>query len=145
MPLAASQLGVIRLPMPWFYRAVPQRWWVSLGRRRASFLYGLVLGIGLTTSIPFYTYFIVLLWTILQGDPVYGLIVGVVYGFARALPVLIAGAWVKGQVDSPTPYDAAGRVTDYILAGRRSVQSLTGTLGVVFAAALLSAYVVTPW
>jgi hypothetical protein len=57
--------------------------------------FGLILGAGIFTFIPFTSFYLLLVWELLAG-PVAGAVLGGAYGLARALPVL-AGAWTSAR------------------------------------------------
>lgn len=117
---------------PW---RVPARW-VSLPYYIAPVMWGLVLGVGVLTAIPFAGYFILLGWLASVADPYYGVGVGAAYGFARAVPVLVAGsAQVRTPEFSPDPLT--------LLRTRLLWQPLNGLALALFAALLVQALLVT--
>lgn len=86
--------GAVRLTVPTPVRSVPQSWWRELGPAGGSLAYGLVLGLGVTTFIPFASFYLILLGAFLVG-PVGGAAIGAVYGVGRALPVAIASLAIQ--------------------------------------------------
>ena len=84
------ELGFLRLPVPSSGWQVPVEW-ANWGYYRSALVWGVTLGTGLATRMPFPAYFVLLGWLIVVGNPYYGLAVGGGYGFARAVPVLLAG------------------------------------------------------
>ncbi len=87
---ALREVGIVHLPAIDRIAAVPFAWRVRFGAVRASWLYGLALGFGFSARTPFVSFHMVLLWLILLGDPVLGLVVGATYGMTRALIPLFA-------------------------------------------------------
>lgn len=87
--LALIEIGALPVPIPTFGGSVPQSWWVRQPRVIAASAYGLVLGIGVTTFIPFASFYAVLAAYALAGVPS-GALVGASYGLGRAAPVLAA-------------------------------------------------------
>lgn len=81
----------LSFPLPQSHRSVPQSWWFDFGPNQASFAYGLVLGTGITTVIPFGAFYLLMVWAMLVANVPYGLMLGGVYGLTRGLPVLLAG------------------------------------------------------
>lgn len=91
--LAPVDLGFLRLRAPGLSGSVPREWWTRLGPKAGALAYGLVLGMGATTFIPVAAYYVVLAGAYLSG-PFGGLIIGFLYGLARAAPVPIASLTV---------------------------------------------------
>lgn len=81
---------IVRLPLPLLHRSVPQSWWVEWGWARASIAYGAVLGLGVTTVIPYASFYIVPLAAFALAQPDFGWWLGTAYGLSRALPVAFA-------------------------------------------------------
>lgn len=86
--------------------------------------------------MPFAGYLILLGWLASMADPYYGLAVGTVYGFARAVPVLVSGFTQLRRPDfRPNPVG--------LLRTRLLWQPLNGMALVLFAGLLLQALAVT--
>jgi sulfite exporter TauE/SafE len=83
---------VWRLPHPERQWQVPNSWIVRRPLLGAV-AFGLVIGAGVFTFIPFTSFYILLAWQALSGSPLVGALLGGVYGLARALPV-VTGAVV---------------------------------------------------
>lgn len=79
-------------------RSVPQDWWKTMGRSRGALAYGLVLGLGFTTIVPFATFYVLPVAALVLG-PAAGAVVGFNYGFARAVPVWFASMAMKAGAD----------------------------------------------
>lgn len=109
--LVPVELRVLRVPIPTLYRSVPQRWWRVFGPIVGAFLYGLVLGVGFTTFIPFISFYFVAAAAFVLGHPG-GLLVGLTYGASRIIPVLVASIAVTMGADPL-------RVGDWGLGDRR--------------------------
>ena len=77
------------LGIPTLHRSVPQAWWVLYGPTRGALAYGVVLGLGVTTVIPFAGFYLMLLLIVVLGFPA-GTLIGIAYGFGRSLPVWLA-------------------------------------------------------
>jgi hypothetical protein len=86
------ELGVWRLPQPERAWQVPNEWIVRRPLLGAA-AFGLILGAGVFTFIPFTSFYLVLAWEALVADPVAGAWIGAAYGLARSLPV-VSGALV---------------------------------------------------
>jgi hypothetical protein len=94
------EAGVWRLLHPERAWQVPNSWIIERPLLGAA-AFGLILGAGIFTFIPFTSFYLLLTWELLAG-PAAGALLGGVYGLARALPVL-AGAWtsVRGAPIAP--------------------------------------------
>src|SRR5690348_5315510 len=94
---ALHESGVLRLPHPENPWQVPNEWivrWPILG----AVVFGLTLGAGIFTFIPFTSFYLLLAWELLVANPLAGALLGAVYGLARGLPVVIgAVATRRGQ------------------------------------------------
>lgn len=130
---ALVDLGVLPVTVPTLHRSVPQRWWLRYGPTRGAVAYGAVLGMGVTTFIPFASFYMLLVGALLLG-PVAGGLIGAAYGLGRALPVPFASlAMVCGV-------EPVGIGRSFVRsAARRSAQRLCAVaLLVCISTALLS-------
>jgi hypothetical protein len=88
---ALHQFKVFQLPMPQLNRQVSRLWLAHLNRNLTAFGYGLQLGSGLATRIKVITTYVVFGCAFLSGSFVEGVIIGAVFGLARAIiPVVLA-------------------------------------------------------
>src|SRR5438045_4608659 len=71
---------------------VPERWRRTMPLPRALFLYGLLLGTGVTTLVPAAAAWALLVLCVALGSPVAAIVVGLGFAFGRALPVLVLAA-----------------------------------------------------
>lgn len=88
---ALVEMRALPLKVPFCARSVPQSWWRRYGEIYGAIAYGAVLGIGITTVIPFISFYFITLVAVLAGPMSGGFIIGM-YGFGRALPVLVGSA-----------------------------------------------------
>lgn len=85
------ELGIVPVPLPLVRRQVPSKWRRDWPPRVAAFFYGLALGGGVSTSVYVSTFYVVAVWVVLQGSPVYGAIVLGLFGAGRGLPIAALG------------------------------------------------------
>jgi len=95
-----EELGFIRLPHPQSRLRVPASWRLR-SRSWAAWLYGFALGVGAGTPILFNTFYIVIIWCIVMGDPITGAIVFLGFGIGRAFPIaLLSGLKTTAEASS---------------------------------------------
>jgi hypothetical protein len=75
------------LALPTSRRQVPKLWREFFSPATAALLYGVGLGIGLFTRVPYVTHYVALALTVLYGDVVIGVCAGLLYGLGRWLPL----------------------------------------------------------
>ncbi|MGH2534194.1 MAG: sulfite exporter TauE/SafE family protein [Thermomicrobiales bacterium] len=143
--LALGELDVLRWPLVRTARSVPKSWWQDWGPRRGAFTYGFVLGLGVTTVIPFGTYYAMAAGALLVGDILYAVGVGVAYGLGRALPVLVVGAALVYPHHAATPRVVTTQITEKILGSRRTAHLVNGLVGASFAGATAITVAVSLW
>ncbi len=97
---AASDVGLLPMPRPIVSKAVPITWWRWWGPYRAALAYGAALGLGIMTRVPFGAFYVLCVWCVLKGNPLYGAVLMGTYGLLRAL-VLLPVSW--GLSCSRTP------------------------------------------
>lgn len=107
---ALHELNVLRLPAPQVGWQVPA-WWMRRSRLVGNTLYGLVLGAGVFTFIPFASFYILLGLELVIGavDLRAAVALGMVYGFARGLPAVLGGISVL-RGGNPVP------VSDWLIS-----------------------------
>ena len=89
---ALHELNIIRLPNPQIGWQVPKSWQRS-SRLVGNTLYGLVLGMGIFTFVPFASFYILLAWEILAGafSLQAAVALGMVYGLFRGVFAVLGG------------------------------------------------------
>ncbi|MGH3450075.1 MAG: hypothetical protein ACRDQW_04975 [Haloechinothrix sp.] len=101
---------------------------------------------GITTVIPFGTFYALALAALLFADPVYGLAVGATYGVARALPVLVASGAIAARANrEENPHDTALIVTTRVLAWRGLTRTANGLAEAGFGTLAIATAVLTLW
>lgn len=127
---ALHELHVWRLPHPERAWQVPNEWIV----RRPLLgvvAFGLTIGTGLFTYIPFTSFYLLLAWEALLTPPALGAALGAAYGLARALPVLVGG-WITWRGRPMLP------VHTRLMDAQRALHRVTGGLLLLAAAALIA-------
>jgi sulfite exporter TauE/SafE len=76
------------LHLPTWHRQVDERWLVRYRGWVYGVGFGVQLGLGVVTIVPSATVYATVVLCALSGSPAVGLAVGVLFGLARALPVL---------------------------------------------------------
>lgn len=84
------EAGWLRLPQPERRWIVPNAWIVRRPLLGAA-AFGIILGAGVFSFIPFTSFYLLLAWEILVAHPAAGALLGAAYGLARALPVITGG------------------------------------------------------
>ncbi len=100
---ALKELNIIKLWTPQLAWQVPKSWQKE-SRLFGQTAYGLVLGAGIFTYIPFASFFLVLAWEVVAGayDLRAAVMIGFVYGFVRGLPAMMGGiSMLRGQYPLP--------------------------------------------
>jgi cytochrome c biogenesis protein CcdA len=85
--LGAREFGLIAFPLPQIRWQVPAKW-RSLPLNAMPIIYGLVLGIGVTTRITMSTFHVVIVWAVLSGKPLLAAFVISGFGLGRAIPFI---------------------------------------------------------
>ena len=87
---AAVDLGVLRVrPITW-ERQTPGSWPCALGHYPGIFGWGVDLGLGITTRIPYQSLLVIPLAAFLSGNLGTAVAITAVYGASRALAVVVA-------------------------------------------------------
>ncbi|MCM3719441.1 hypothetical protein [Fictibacillus phosphorivorans] len=84
------EVGYIKLPMPQRKWQVPVSWIINR-KYVGAFLYGLTIGAGYLTYITYSGFYVWLLLALYLGNPLYGFILGIIYGLGRSLPLIFGG------------------------------------------------------
>jgi hypothetical protein len=89
---ALHELNILKLPNPQIGWQVPKSWQRS-SRLTGNTLYGLVLGMGIFTYIPFTSFYVLLAWEMVVGAVSLeaAVLLGLVYGASRGVPVVLGG------------------------------------------------------
>jgi cytochrome c biogenesis protein CcdA len=88
---AARDLHLLAFRIPDLYRQAPESWRCVFGAYWGAFLWGLDLGQGWTVRIPFATFFALIAWVLISGDPWSGALIFAAYAIGKALPVCVFG------------------------------------------------------
>ncbi len=131
--IAALGLGLCEIAlvrMPTLGRGVPSTWWKRLGPTVGAAAYGMVLALGVTAIIPFAGFYFILLGAFVSG-PSTGMLIGLIYGVSRSLPVPVASIAVALGAEPTT-------VGDWALGGQQVLlKRLLATTMLFYAAVLL--------
>lgn len=89
---ALKELNLLKLPAPQVGWQVPKSW-MRTSRLFGNTAYGVVLGAGIFTYIPFASFYLLLAWELFGGAASLqaAVLLGMIYGFARGLPAVIGG------------------------------------------------------
>ncbi|HVF98667.1 MAG TPA: hypothetical protein VND68_02405 [Chloroflexia bacterium] len=107
---ALHELNVMRLPAPQVGWQVPASW-MRRSRLLGNTLYGLVLGAGVFTFIPFASFYLLLALEFVAGavDLRAAVALGMVYGLMRGIPAVLGGIAML-RLRNPVP------VSDWLMA-----------------------------
>ena len=100
---ALKELNIIRLPALQVGWQVPASW-MRPSRALGNTLYGIVLGAGIFTFIPFASFYLLLMWEVAAGAASLqaAITLGMIYGFFRGLPAVLGGISVlRGEYPLP--------------------------------------------
>ncbi len=103
LAFALHELNIVKLPTPEMGWQVPKSWQRS-SRLAGQTLYGIVLGMGIFTFIPFAGFYVLLALEMVVGavDLRAAVALGMVYGFMRGLPAVLGGiSMLRGQFPIP--------------------------------------------
>ena len=89
---ALKELNILRLPLWQVGWQVPASW-MRPSRTFGNTLYGIVLGTGIFTYIPFASFYLLLMWEMAAGAASLeaAVLLGMIYGFARGVPAALGG------------------------------------------------------
>ncbi len=107
---ALHELNMVRLPAPQVGWQVPASW-MRRSRLLGNTLYGLVLGAGIFTFIPFASFYLLMSLELVAGavDLRAGVALGMVYGIMRGIPAMLGGFSML-RLQNPLP------VSDWLIA-----------------------------
>jgi hypothetical protein len=100
---ALKELNIIHVWTPQLAWQVPKVWQKD-SRLFGQTAYGLFLGAGIFTYIPFASFFIVLAWELVAGayDLRVAVMIGFAYGLVRGIPAILGGiSMLRGQYPLP--------------------------------------------
>lgn len=128
------EFRMVSLPFPQIRRQVPPRWRKRFHPYVTAGVYGLILGLGFTTFIPTASYHVLGLAVVLQGSPIFGILIFTIYGAGRA-----ALLWpISFQ---STKVEMLERIDDHMSLTKPVIHQLNGLLLVILGAYLLSTHV----
>jgi hypothetical protein len=93
---------------PQIRRQVPERWRWVMPLPLAAGLYGLLLGLGFTTFVLSFAVWALAGICIAVGSPPLGIVVGLAFGFGRALPVVWMAPGLRRESGGARQLDAMG-------------------------------------
>ena len=97
---ALSSASLVFAPVPVRHWQVPPGW-VAGRQYKAAALWGVLLGPGVFTYMPYPGFWLMLVWLGLQGSITLGLIVGGSFGMARASPLILRAMFGAGTPSNP--------------------------------------------
>ena len=100
---ALKELNIIRIWTPQLKWQVPKSWQKD-SRLFGQTAYGLFLGAGIFTYIPFASFFVMLAWEFAAGafDLRVAVMIGFVYGLVRGIPAVMGGiSMLRGEYPLP--------------------------------------------
>jgi hypothetical protein len=116
----ALWLGIRRSGRPLgIQRQVPRQWGGTLGETQAYVAWGMLLGVGFATTIP-YSVYVLLIGVQLASGAALGAIVGAAFGFSREGMALISARRLRAPSEItgllPTFRQAAARLNALVIA-----------------------------
>jgi hypothetical protein len=129
--LVAAALDRRDAPLPSWHRQVNEDWLTEYRGWVYGLGFGVQLGVGVVTIVTTAAVYLTWASALLAASPAVGLVVGVAFGLARALPV-VAGARVR----TPAAVGARGRALD-AAAGRFRVVTVVAELAVALGSVAL--------
>jgi hypothetical protein len=100
---ALHEMNILHLPNPQLKWLVPKVWMKS-SRLFGNTAYGIALGAGIFTFIPFTSFYVLLAWEIAAGmmSLQAAVTLGMLYGLARGIPAVLGGiSMLKGVYPIP--------------------------------------------
>ena len=88
---ALRELGFVRVPVPGRDWIVPAEW-VRHSYYRSGVVWGVLVGAGVFTRVPFAALPVLAAWLFISGDVGYGVLAGAIYGLTRAASIYSAAS-----------------------------------------------------
>lgn len=132
---ALKELNIVKLPTLQIGWQVPQSW-MKPSRTLGNTLYGIVLGTGIFTFIPFASFYLLLMWYAAAGavSLELGITLGLIYGFFRGIPAVLGGISIlRGQYPLP--------ISDWLIAHLGLWHAINGIALMLVASLLLGSFV----
>ena len=132
---ALKELNIIKLPswqVGWQVPAI----WMQPSRTFGNTLYGIVLGTGIFTYIPFASFYLLLMWEMAAGAVSLqaAVLLGLIYGFARGVPAVLGGISIlRGSYPLP--------VSEWLIERLGWWHAINGLLLLVIGGFLLASFV----
>jgi hypothetical protein len=114
----SRDLGLIPFQMPQWACQVPRYWLAALGPKLTALLWGLMIGAGIRTQYRYAIVYVLALWILLAGDPVWGALVLGAYGATHGFAVGVAIALQS--------YGEARRITEALAARTTAFYTVSG-------------------
>ncbi len=132
---ALKELNIIKLPSWQVGWQVPASW-MHPSRTFGNTLYGIVLGTGIFTYIPFASFYLLLMWEMAAGAVSLqaAVLLGLIYGFARGVPAVVGGISIlRGSYPLP--------VSEWLIERLGWWHAINGLLLLVIGGFLLASFV----
>jgi hypothetical protein len=97
---SCREAGLIRVPSPQSTWQVPSLWRSKYHPNLAALIYGIALGAGVVTRISVSTFYVIIVWILLTGSPIWGALIMGFFGFGRALSLLYLTLLAKSNNES---------------------------------------------
>lgn len=133
---ALHELNILKLPNPQIGWQVPKSW-MAPSRLFGNTAYGLVLGAGIFTYIPFTSFYVLLAWEALAGalSLQAAVTLGILYGAMRGLPAVLGGvSMLRGSYPLP--------VSNWLIAHLGWWHAINALVLILVGAFLLGSFVV---
>jgi|SRR5215203_5639182 len=132
---ALKELNIIKLPELQVGWQVPQSW-MRPSRTLGNTLYGIVLGAGIFTFIPFASFYLLLMWEVAAGAASIeaAVTLGLIYGFFRGVPAVLGGISIlRGQYPLP--------ISDWLIAHLGLWHAINGIALLLVSSFLLGSFI----
>jgi hypothetical protein len=133
---ALKELNIIRIPTPQIGWQVPASW-LRPSPVLGTTLYGLMLGAGIFTFIPFASFYLLLMWEITAGAVSLqsAVLLGMVYGLSRGITAVLGGISVlRGEYPVP--------LSQWLIGHLGWWHAINGLVLLLIAAFLLGSFVI---